>query len=303
MEKDHFGIGKADRIYGLHNLPGYPHGEILGRDGVFAYASEGLVIDLLGTPSHAAYPESGKNPAPVLADLVQFISAFSLTPADRDSGEGNRAGSWTDGPGGNLDPWRVGGLRCGAGRNHRRAGEYPSRRGFATIVGMTAGREAFGTAAADGRLMCTLRGEDAETVREMEEAITGLARRRAAQAGIKCSWKIVEPFPETRNDPDCVAAVRAAAAAAGLPVSDLAEPMRWSEDFGHYTANIPGAFFGLGAGTEQPQLHTSEYDFPDSLIPIGIRVFSAIAGGLLRLESIFAGNLNSDILLLMPTLL
>jgi len=256
MEKDHFGIGKADRIFGLHNLPGYPHGEVLVRDGVFAYASEGLVIDLSGTPSHAAYPESGKNPAPVLADLVQFVSALSFAPADRPCGR--------DG---------------GPGRNHRRAGEYPSRRGFATIVGMTAGREAFGTAAADGRLMCTLRGEDSETVREMEEAITGLARSRAAQAGIKCSWKIVEPFPETRNDPVCVAAVRAAAAAAGLPVSDLAEPMRWSEDFGHYTALLPGAFFGLGAGTEQPQLHTSEYDFPDSLIPIGIRVFSALAGG------------------------
>jgi hypothetical protein len=29
---------------------------------------------------------------------------------------------------------------------------------------------------------------------------------------------------------------------------------------------IPGVLFGLGAGTGHPELHSSDYDFPDELI-------------------------------------
>jgi metal-dependent amidase/aminoacylase/carboxypeptidase family protein len=32
--------------------------------------------------------------------------------------------------------------------------------------------------------------------------------------------------------------------------------------------------FFLGAGTETPQLHNPDYDFPDDLIPIGASVFT-----------------------------
>jgi metal-dependent amidase/aminoacylase/carboxypeptidase family protein len=44
--------------------------------------------------------------------------------------------------------------------------------------------------------------------------------------------------------------------------------MRWSEDFGHFLKHIDGAYFGIGAGEDYPVLHTKEYDFPDSLLPM-----------------------------------
>ena len=36
------------------------------------------------------------------------------------------------------------------------------------------------------------------------------------------------------------------------------------------------AMFGLGAGMSVPSLHHSDYDFPDELIPTGLKMFAAI---------------------------
>lgn len=63
-------------IYGFHNIPGYERGKVLLRKGTFACASVGLEIKVCGTPSHAAYPEYGKNPAFVLASLVMELPQF-----------------------------------------------------------------------------------------------------------------------------------------------------------------------------------------------------------------------------------
>ena len=62
---------------------------------------------------------------------------------------------------------------------------------------------------------------------------------------------------------------RATASALELKVCGgriLQEPMRWSEDFGHYLNHCRGAFFGIGAGVEHPGLHTETYEYPDGLL-------------------------------------
>jgi len=78
----------------------------------------------------------------------------------------------------------------------------------------------------------------------------------------------------TTNHPEAVALVEAAAKA-----GDEAYP--WSEDFGWFTRRFKGALFGLGAGHEAPALHSPEYDFPDSLIPLGIGLFEGLIERLL----------------------
>ncbi len=279
VERNLFGIRDVDRIFGLHNLPGFPLGRILTRDGIFACASQGLEISLFGSPSHAAYPEFGRNPIKALVDLVSYISSTFPGPGKNDTGI---AGA------GNADT---------SGAADRRASstmDTLAGSGFATIVGLNAGAAgvpAFGTAAAEGSLQCTLRGESEAAVLEMRRAIVDYAERRARGSGLRTEWRVAEPFPETVNHPSCVAAVREAVGRVSLqghfppamepPVAELPAPMRWSEDFGHYSRVIPGAFFGLGAGEGHPALHTSGYDFPDSLIPTGIRIFAAIAERLL----------------------
>lgn len=63
-------------IYGMHNIPGYAQNEILLLDGAFACASTGMEIRIQGIPSHAAYPEQGRNPAGVIADLIVYMNAI-----------------------------------------------------------------------------------------------------------------------------------------------------------------------------------------------------------------------------------
>ena len=50
-------------------------------------------------------------------------------------------------------------------------------------------------------------------------------------------------------------------------------PMRGSEDFGRFGAGARAAMVFLGAGIDQPALHDQRYDFPDTLIPVGVAVF------------------------------
>ena len=63
-------LKRVNRIYALHNIPGFPRGRILIRPGCFACASQGLMVDVQGRPAHAAYPQQGKNPAALLCRTV-----------------------------------------------------------------------------------------------------------------------------------------------------------------------------------------------------------------------------------------
>lgn len=64
-------------IYGLHNIPGQPKGAVLLRKGTFACASTGLQIHMKGTPTHAAYPENGRNPSMTLAHLLLAVEKLT----------------------------------------------------------------------------------------------------------------------------------------------------------------------------------------------------------------------------------
>jgi metal-dependent amidase/aminoacylase/carboxypeptidase family protein len=39
--------------------------------------------------------------------------------------------------------------------------------------------------------------------------------------------------------------------------------------------------FGLGSGLEQPALHNPDFDFPDELIPVGLKIYLNICQQLL----------------------
>ena len=61
----------------------------------------------------------------------------------------------------------------------------------------------------------------------------------------------------------------------------MAKPAMWGEDFAFYLQAVPGCFFVLGVQPEDrashPMLHNPYYDFTDAAIPVGIRMFSALA--------------------------
>lgn len=65
----------VSHAYALHNLPGYPFGEVLLQRRNAAAASTGMRLVLEGATSHASEPYLGRNPIPVLADLVHLVQA------------------------------------------------------------------------------------------------------------------------------------------------------------------------------------------------------------------------------------
>lgn len=61
---DLFDRERVEAVYGAHNLPGFPLGQVLTRPGTFACASQGLTLGLRGSSTHAAYPGAWEFPRP-----------------------------------------------------------------------------------------------------------------------------------------------------------------------------------------------------------------------------------------------
>ncbi len=140
-----------------------------------------------------------------------------------------------------------------------------------TVVGVEVGGKAYGTAAGDGVIRLTIRGELEDELLALKERILALCRERSVN--MEFSYIIHDPFPETRNHDDSVDKLKAA-----CPDSEeLPAPMRWSEDFGYYLKEVPGAFFGIGSGKDCPQLHTEDYDFPDKIVETAVLTFQKLA--------------------------
>lgn len=72
-----FARERIEEIYGAHNLPGFPLGQVVTRAGTFACASRGVTLRLVGKPAHAAYPETGISPAPAVGQLLTELRALS----------------------------------------------------------------------------------------------------------------------------------------------------------------------------------------------------------------------------------
>ena len=74
IQSDFFATHKPESIFALHNLPGFPLGSVIIKEGPFAMASTGMTFEFFGKPSHAAHPESGINPAWVISKMISEIS-------------------------------------------------------------------------------------------------------------------------------------------------------------------------------------------------------------------------------------
>lgn len=155
----------------------------------------------------------------------------------------------------------------------------------ATVIHARLGEEAFGTSPGQATVMATLRADTEVALCALQDHCRQQLPGLLAGFGLasRIAWR--DPFPATINDPAVVAAVSAAACSLDLPIVALAGPMPWSEDFGHFTRHVPGALVGLGAGRRRAPLHCAEYDFPDSLLPVGIALLSAAVDRLQDPES------------------
>ena len=148
---------------------------------------------------------------------------------------------------------------------------------LATVVNLKVGTRDFGVAPGSGELSVTERAEYEEEMEALDRALCEKARQLASRDGLTVSFAESDRFPATVNDDACIDRVsEAALAMTGEPPVEMKELWRASEDFGWYTKACPGAIFYIGGGESCPALHTEDYDFPDAILPVAVRIFLAI---------------------------
>lgn len=67
---ENFAQIQPDFVFALHNLPGFPQGEVICRHGTFASHVKYVAIKLAGKEAHSAQPETGASPSFALAELT-----------------------------------------------------------------------------------------------------------------------------------------------------------------------------------------------------------------------------------------
>ncbi len=144
-----------------------------------------------------------------------------------------------------------------------------------TVIGVHMGDRNFGKAAERAKVYLTMRAETDEDLEEMDRCIVGYAKDLATKEGLAFSVDVQDAFPSVINTNACVDWL--------LDFEHgkvLDEPMRWSEDFGHYLHYAKGCFFGVGAGVDHPGLHTECYDYNDAILEVSGKVFLDIVKNL-----------------------
>lgn len=147
---------------------------------------------------------------------------------------------------------------------------------LSTVIGIDVGSDRYGVSASEGTLRLTVRSEYAEEFEQLLSFINIRTQEMADAYGLDVTVIEHERFPSTENQDYCVDNIRKTADICGLTSEELPSLFRWSEDFGWYLKRVPGAFFGIGSGESCPELHTADYEFPDDIIPYGIKVFSGL---------------------------
>lgn len=66
-----------DLVFALHNLPGFPHHEIVVKNNTFSCAVHSIIIKLFGRTAHAGEPHNGENPALAISEIITAFNKKS----------------------------------------------------------------------------------------------------------------------------------------------------------------------------------------------------------------------------------
>lgn len=225
-----------EEVYAIHNLPGAPMGQVSTRVGQICSSESLFEIAISGQGGHASMPQMSVDVITVGAELVQALQTIISRKLPPSAGAVVSVTEFVTDGQRNVLP------------------------GNALLKGDTRARST----------------EDREAIeRFMRQLSTGIALAH----NVEISVKFVTEFVETINSATPVEAVVRTALSEGLATIPDREPMSFSEDFAHFGSAVPGCFLLLGngeTGSNARPLHSSDYDFNDSLLPIGATFWSAL---------------------------
>jgi amidohydrolase len=222
---------KPDFVFALHNLPGFPLGQIVVKNQTFSCAVNSIIIKLSGKTAHAAEPQNGINPANAISEIIYTFKKKIQSDISR-----------TD--------------YC-----------------LITPIYINMGKKAYGVSAGFGEIHFTVRSNSNQNMDKIEKELFACVVEIANQEKLQSEISWTQQFRANENNPEAVSFIRNSAVKNGFDLVEKETPFSWGEDFGLFTEHFSGTMFGLGAGENIPALHNPDYDFPDELIPIGVKMF------------------------------
>ncbi|HAP59733.1 MAG TPA: amidohydrolase, partial [Cytophagales bacterium] len=142
-----------------------------------------------------------------------------------------------------------------------------------TIVHALLGEAAFGISPGYAEIRATLRSYHDDDMKLLTHRAELLINQVTDKYRLNYAVQYREVFPAVVNAPEAFRHLKNAAKERAFEVQYPEDPFGWSEDFSHYNQLAPSAFFGLGAGVNQPELHNEHYDFPDIITEAGVEMF------------------------------
>lgn len=123
------------------------------------------------------------------------------------------------------------------------------------------------------RLEGTMRTFYDNTWEHLVFAMKKLASKIEEAFGVKVSIDVSKSHPAVVNDEKLYADAKPALM--DLNYVELRRPVLIAEDFSFFEQQLPGVFFFVGTGSGIP-LHSDDYDFDDSVIIEGVKLFNAL---------------------------
>jgi amidohydrolase len=230
----------AERVFALHNWPALPPGKIGITPGPAMAAADRIEIVVDGRGGHGAHPHIAVDPVLVAGHIItaaQSIVSRNVSPLDT---------------------------------------------AVISLCAMQAGNPgAMSVIPAHAKLVGTVRTFRPKTQDMIEQRLRELVGSIAAAFGARATLDYQRLYPPTINhDADAEFAANVAESLVGADnvVRNL-DPSMGAEDFSFMLQAKPGAFARLGQGGAESGafLHSSRYDFNDTVLPLGAGYLAALA--------------------------
>lgn len=227
----------CDQVYGLHNWPQMPAGSIAAVPGPIMAAADKFDITVRGKGAHGAMPQNGVDPIVIGSQIVTALQ--SLVSRSKD----------------------------------------PIETAVISITMFHAGA-AFNVIPEEAVLSGTVRTFNPEVQDMIEAGMKRIAEGIASGMGGSADVDFRRGYPATVNHE---AQTQLAADVAGgivgpENVRNDVDPTMGGEDFAFMLNEKPGCYLwlGQGGGASSENVHHPQYDFNDSVLPIGASVLARL---------------------------
>ena len=227
----------CDQVYGLHNWPQTPAGSIAAVPGPIMAAADKFDITVRGKGAHGAMPQNGVDPIVIGSQIVTALQ--SLVSRSKD----------------------------------------PIQTAVISITMFHSGA-AFNVIPEEALLSGTVRTFNPEVQHMIEAGMKRIAESIASGMGGSADVDFRRGYPATVNhDAQTQLAADVARGIVGPEnVRDDVDPTMGGEDFAFMLNEKPGCYLwlGQGGGSSSENVHHPQYDFNDSVLPIGASVLARL---------------------------